>query len=93
MIYYNMLLQYLSIHDIIIIDKIGLDLSEGKEMENIDIVLNAITTVGFPIVMCGILLWYIYKSQKSHKEEVTQLTEAIQNNTVVMEKILTKIGG
>lgn len=88
-----MLLQYLSIHDIIIIDKIGLDLSEGKEMENIDIVLNAITTVGFPIVMCGILLWYIYKSQKTHKEEVTHLTEAIQNNTVVMEKILTKIGG
>lgn len=62
-------------------------------MENIDIVLNAITTVGFPIVMCGILLWYIYKSQKSHKEEVMRLTEAIQNNTVVMEKILTKIGG
>ena len=88
-----MLLQYLSIHDIIIIDKIGLDLSEGKEMENIDIVLNAITTVGFPIVMCVILLWYIYKSQKNHKEEVTRLTEAIQNNTVVMEKILTKIGG
>lgn len=88
-----MLLQYLSIHDIIIIDKIGLDLSEGKEMENIDIVLNAITTVGFPIVMCGILLLYIYKSQKNHTEEVMQLTEAIQNNTVVMEKILTKIGG
>lgn len=88
-----MLLQYLSIHDIIIIDKIGLDLSEGKEMENIDIVLNAITMVGFPIVMCVILLWYIYKSQKNHKEEVTRLTEAIQNNTVVMEKILTKIGG
>lgn len=88
-----MLLQYLSIHDIIIIDKIGLDLSEGKEMENIDIVLNAITTVGFPIVMCVILLWCIYKSQKDHKEEVTHLTEAIQNNTVVMEKILTKIGG
>ena len=88
-----MLLQYLSIHDIIIIDKIDLDLSEGKEMENIDIVLNAITTVGFPIVMCGILLWYIYKNQKNHKEEVTHLTGAIQNNTVVMEKILTKIGG
>lgn len=88
-----MLLHCLSRHGIIIIDKIGLDLSEGKEMENIDIVLNAITTVGFPIVMCGILLWYIYKSQKSHKEEVTHLTEAIQNNTVVMEKILTKIGG
>lgn len=62
-------------------------------MENIDIVLNAITTVGFPIVMCVILLWYIYKSQKNHKEEVMQLTEAIQNNTIVMEKILTKIGG
>lgn len=88
-----MLLHCLSRHGIIIIDKIGLDLSEGKEMENIDIVLNAISTVGFPIVMCGILLCYIYKSQKNHKEEITQLTEAIQNNTVVMEKILTKIGG
>lgn len=88
-----MLLHCLSRHGIIIIDKIGLDLSEGKEMENIDIILNAITTVGFPIVMCGILLWYTYKSQKNHKEEVTQLAEAIQNNTVVMEKILTKIGG
>lgn len=62
-------------------------------MENIDIILNAITTVGFPIVMCGILLWYIYKSQKNHKEEVMQLSEAIQNNTIVMEKILAKIGG
>ena len=62
-------------------------------MENIDIVLNAITTVGFPIVMCGILLWYIYKSQKNHKEEVMQLSEAIQNNTIVMGKILAKIGG
>lgn len=88
-----MLLHCLSRHGIIIIDKIGLDLSEGKEMENIDILLNAISTVGFPIVMCGILLWYTYKSQKNHKEEVTHLTEAIQNNTVVMEKILTKIGG
>lgn len=61
-------------------------------MENIDIVLNAITTVGFPIVMCAILLWYVYISQKNHKEEVMQLSEAIQNNTIVMGKILTKIG-
>lgn len=54
-----------------------------------------ITTVGFPIAMCLLFAWYIYKRDErdsakdsEHKEEVAKLSEAITNNTIVMEKIL-----
>lgn len=54
-----------------------------------------ITTVGFPIAMCLLFSWYIYKRDEKdsakdleHKEEVDKLSEAITNNTVVMEKLL-----
>ena len=54
-----------------------------------------ITTVGFPIAMCLLFAWYIYKRDEKeiakdseHKEEVDKLSEAITNNTVVMEKLL-----
>lgn len=54
-----------------------------------------ITAVGFPIAMCLLFAWYIYKRDEKdskkdleHKEEVDKLSEAITNNTVVMEKLL-----
>ena len=54
-----------------------------------------ITSVGFPIAMCLLFAWYIYKRDErdttkdlEHKQEVDKLSEAIFNNTIVMEKIL-----
>lgn len=54
-----------------------------------------ITTVGFPIAMCLLFAWYIYKRDEKdiakdldHKEEIEKLSAAITNNTVVMEKLL-----
>lgn len=32
-----------------------------------------------------------WKSDQTHKQEVDKLSEAVQNNTVVMEKILTHL--
>lgn len=54
--------------------------------------LQAITTVGFPIVMCGVMAWYVkYQTDKNredvktlneqHTEEMLEVTEAINNNT------------
>lgn len=58
-------------------------------------VVTLITTVGFPIAMCLLFAWYIYKRDEmdsskdlEHKQEVDNLSEAITNNTIVMEKIL-----
>lgn len=54
--------------------------------------LQAITTVGFPIVMCGAMAWYVkYQTDKNredvktlneqHTKEMLAVTEAINNNT------------
>lgn len=54
-----------------------------------------ISTLGFPIAMCLLFAWYIYKRDEKdsakdleHKQEVDKLSEAITNNTVVIEKLL-----
>jgi hypothetical protein len=54
---------------------------------------NLVTQVGFPIAVCLICFWYIKKLTDEHKEEVNKLSEALNNNTIVMQKILTKLGG
>ena len=57
-------------------------------METAQIVITAISTVGFPIVMCGALFWKMDKQDKEHKEEMNKSTEAINNNTVVLQKLM-----
>lgn len=57
-------------------------------METAQMVVTAISTVGFPIVMCGALFWKMDKQDKEHKEEMNKSTEAINNNTVVLQKLM-----
>lgn len=50
-------------------------------------VVNAISTVGFPIfATCGIG-WLLYREQQAHKEETNSLKEAINGNTIVMAEL------
>lgn len=51
-------------------------------------ILTAISSLGFPIVCCLIILYMYWISDQTHKEEVDKLSNAVQNNTIVMEKIL-----
>ena len=57
---------------------------------------NAVTqfigSLGFPIAVCLICFWYINKREESHKDEVTKLAEAINNNTLVMQKLVVRLG-
>jgi hypothetical protein len=57
-------------------------------METAQMVITAISTVGFPIVMCGALFWKMDKQDKEHKEEMNKSTEAINNNTIVLQKLM-----
>lgn len=54
-------------------------------------IASLITTVGFPIVMCGALMWYIAKSQAQHKEETKEFTDALNKNTIVLQKLCDKL--
>lgn len=45
----------------------------------------------FPIV-CVIAMFFMWnKEREDHKTEVKQMTEAVNNNTVALEKILTRL--
>lgn len=61
-------------------------------MEDIfKIVVDAIGSVGFPIVVSIGLFWYINKSNENHKQEIDKLSEAVNNNTVVVQKLVDKL--
>ena len=54
-------------------------------MEDINVVIQAISTVGFPIVMCGIMFWFLNKEQENHKNEMLSLKEVLAENNKVLE--------
>lgn len=64
--------------------------------------ISAISAVGFPIiaaVACGMFIkWQYSENSKQltemrleHKEEVTKMTEALNNNTLVLQKLIDKL--
>lgn len=65
-------------------------------------VTQMIMNVGFPIVMCGAMAWYVKDTSDKHREEVRQLneqhnkemkqvTEALNNNTLALQKLCDKL--
>lgn len=50
-----------------------------------------ISTLGFPIGMCLIMCYYINKINDAHKEETEKFAEALNNNTVVLQKLCDKL--
>ena len=57
------------------------------------VIINAISTVGFPIVMCIILLYVVNKQNEEHKEEMAKITESLNNNTLVIQHLTDIITG
>lgn len=66
-------------------------------------ITTLITSMGFPIVMCGAMSWYVkYISDKhsdevqrlneQHTDEMKQVTEALNNNTLALQKLCDKLG-
>lgn len=58
---------------------------------DVQAVTSIISTVGFPIAVCLICFWYINKVQEQHKAEMDKLAEALNNNTIVMQKLVDNL--
>ena len=56
-------------------------------------IVSVISSVGFPITMALLLLWYIYDTNNKHKEEIDRMSEALNNNTIAITKLLDALGG
>lgn len=52
-----------------------------------EMIMNFITTLGFPIVVCCALFWYINKMSESHKEEIESLRSTITDNTTLLHEV------
>ena len=66
---------------------------------DLNTILQAITTVGFPIVCCGVMMFYVKYTQDEnreeterlnnlHRQEMTEVTQAIHNNTLAIQKLV-----
>lgn len=54
-------------------------------------ILQAISAVGFPIVMCLIMVKLVYNLQEQHTKEVESLRTSIDNNTKVLDNLMNKL--
>ena len=54
---------------------------------DVNTVVTLIGSLGFPIVMCLILVYMIAKMETAHKEEISKLTESLNNNTQTIQTL------
>lgn len=53
-------------------------------MENLDVIMQVISTVGFPVAMSLVLLWFLKTEQENHKAEMNGLKDVIAENNEVL---------
>lgn len=62
-----------------------------------EMIINAISTIGFPIVMCGIMFWFLNEEKETHKHEMMALNDVLSKNNEVLaslkQLIEDKLGG
>lgn len=69
---------------------------------DIKVLLDAVSVVGFPIVMCLIFIYYvkylndtnrdqINQLQQQHRQETSELTKAVENNTLALTRLIEKL--
>ena len=67
-----------------------------------NVIIQLVGSLGFPIVACIGLGWYVkYQTDLNHKEvsemrkehqdEINKVTEALQNNTLALQKLCDKL--
>ena len=54
-------------------------------------IVNLISSVGFPIVMCGALIYYIINVNKKNDDTIQGLSDTINQNSKVLTELTTLI--
>lgn len=58
---------------------------------DVSLITNLIGSLGFPIVMCIMLYNRMDKQDEQHKEEMSKLTESLNNNTIALTQLSAKL--
>ena len=59
---------------------------------DVGVITQLIGSLGFPIAMCVAMFWMLFKQSEQHKSEMDKITEALNNNTIALTKLATKLG-
>lgn len=60
---------------------------------DVNTIVQLIGSLGFPIVCCIALFWRMIKSDENHKTEIDKLTDALNNNTLVLQQLTDLLRG
>jgi preprotein translocase subunit YajC len=60
-------------------------------MEGYNVIIQAIGSVGFPIVMSLMLFYYMTKQQEAHASESKEMRDAINSLQVAITKLTDKL--
>ena len=58
---------------------------------DVNLLIQLVGSLGFPIVACGALFWRMIKSDEQHKEEMSKMSEALNNNTNALVKLTERL--
>lgn len=58
---------------------------------DINTLTQVVANLGFPIAACAAMFWKLNVDGKRHSEEVDKLSEAINNNTLVVRELVAKL--
>lgn len=64
---------------------------EEMEMEFVEVARELIANLGFPIFCVVVMFVEMEKEREAHKAESAAWVEALNNNTLVMQKLLDKM--
>lgn len=57
----------------------------------VESILDIIPTVGFPIACCIAMFLQQNKIMENHKKEMSEMKNAIDNNTIALTKLIEKL--
>lgn len=60
---------------------------------DVNMVTQLVRSLGFPIVCCGALFWYLVKEREAHKEEMEELRKSVEANTIAINSLCQHLGG
>lgn len=56
-------------------------------------IVNAVSVLGFPIVMCGAMAYFVKYQCDNYRDDINKLGKIVENNTNVITKLFEKMGG
>lgn len=56
-------------------------------------ITQLIGSLGFPIVCCVALFWYMMKEKEAHKAEMEEVRKSVEANTLAINNLCVHLGG